>query len=148
MLISQITGIQTDYNLEDLFEIEDGISGVSKKGTLENFLLTALAKIPVTWIPVIYENSWVDYGAAQKTEYYKDVSGNVHLRIACKSGVAAQMCTLPVGYRPEVNHYRPIYTTGAITNCPAVFIITTGVIAFANYSNARCEMGEIIYRAA
>lgn len=148
MLIHEIPTEQTDFNIEDLIEIEDGLTSESKKGTLANFLLTALAKIPVTWIPVTYINSWEDSTIGYESEYYKDILGYVHLRIYCKNGTTLNPFVIPEGYRPEKNFQWTINSVpSGTTVTPFVWIKTDGTVAFYNYTNTYIH-GEIIYRAA
>ena len=149
MLLHEIIVEQTDFNLEDLIEIEDGLTGESKKGTLGNFLLTALAKIPIAWIPVTYINSWVDYSVAYGgSAYFKDIFGFVHLRLSCKNGITNAPFILPSGYRPIGTIAFPICSNSTSNTWPAVIIITSaGVVTFAQYVNDTALFGEIIYRA-
>jgi len=110
--------------------------------------LTALAKIPIAWIPVTYINSWVDHGAERRSEYYKDILGNVHLRLGCRDGITANPFTMPVGYRPGLYIYEPIRSQSDSTTIPATInIYIDGVVTFQNYTNPYCLRGEIIYRA-
>lgn len=57
------------------------------------------------WIPVTYQNSWVDFGGAWPgASYMKDSSGYINLRGMVKSGTIGNVpiFTLPIGFRPSV----------------------------------------------
>lgn len=71
-----------------------------------NAVLAALVEAP-TWHLVggsgepAFTNSWVNYGSAwQVARFTKDHTGRVFLGGVVKSGSAAAIFTLPVGYRP------------------------------------------------
>lgn len=52
------------------------------------------------WIPVTFQNSWIDYGADYATAAYRRVGSKVMFRGLVKSGtVGTTMFTLPYGFR-------------------------------------------------
>ena len=56
------------------------------------------------WISVSggvgFQNSWVNFGAAEQTAQYRKIGDLVYLRGTVKSGTTGVIFTLPVGYRP------------------------------------------------
>ena len=58
---------------------------------------------PETWHPIPFINSWTDYSAPYSPCGYRKLdSGLVILRGLCQGGTAANICVLPVGYRPGI----------------------------------------------
>jgi hypothetical protein len=109
-----------------------------------------VAALTVTWIPVTYINSWVDYSIFYiSSSYYKDIFGNVHLIIACKDGSTANPFILPIGYRPTKTISFPLDSVSSSTTVPAdISINSSGIVTFYSYTNTYCINSEIIYKAA
>lgn len=60
------------------------------------------------WTALTLENSWVDIGAPAQVAQFRKVGDMVGIRFAVVGGVAAQMFTLPVGFRPPASIGRPV----------------------------------------
>ena len=100
------------------------------------------------WTAVTYINSWVDFSATIRSEYFKDNLGFVHLRLGCKNGSTDYPFVMPAGYRPGIDYQKVINSVpDGTTIVPAIQIGTDGIAVFANYSTSYCIDGEIIYRA-
>lgn len=73
---------------------------------LERLESTALSRIQRLgagwpWQAPVYENGWTDYGSGWAAGAYRKEAGNVvRVRGLVRSGTAATIFTLPVGYRP------------------------------------------------
>ena len=54
------------------------------------------------WIPVTFQNSWVNFGGGYETAAYtKDAFGNIHIKGSIKGGASGSVAfTLPANYRP------------------------------------------------
>lgn len=81
-----------------------------RTGSLPEYLDKELRAIemmflPLKWIPVTFQNAWVDYGPPYQTAQYAIGQDNwVHVRGLIKNGTFANPAfTLPVGFRPPAN---------------------------------------------
>lgn len=68
------------------------------------------------WIPVTFQNSWVNYGGTfSPASYMKDTMGFVHLRGVIKNGTVGgvPVFVLPVGYRPGYDTSFAVHSNSA-----------------------------------
>lgn len=72
-------------------------------------------------------NSWVNYGGTNATAAYRKHGGSVYLQGVVKSGTAATIMQLPVGYRPlaSIAFLVPCSDTGGSGGAWARLIIDT-----------------------
>lgn len=81
-------------------------------------------------------NAWVDLAGA-RFGYTKDATGRVQLRGEVISGTAAQITTLPAGFRPTQSMEWIMRAQGGVVLC-AVFVSTTGAVSVtANVASAQ-----------
>lgn len=117
-------------------------------GKLANNAVTA-AKIETqeAWTTPALSNGWVVYDGTYNTPgYYKDSLGIVHLKGMIKSGTAALMFTLPVGYRP-LRRYLIAASTNSNTYARLDIAANGQVLAGGAYSNSWFSLDNIHFRA-
>ena len=113
---------------------------------LANLSVTA-AKIETqqAWIVPTMVNSWVRYDTTyDNVGYMRDSLGFVHLRGLIKSGTAANMFQLPVGYRPL---QRRIYSVVSNNSLGRVDVGQDGWVTGSVYSNAWVSLEGITFKA-
>ena len=90
-------------------------------GSLPEYLQRELRAIemmflPLKWIPVTFQNAWVNFGGNEQTvEYSTDVLNRIYIRGIAKNGVmGASIFTLLPEFRPIKNlSFAQCSTTGA-----------------------------------
>jgi hypothetical protein len=95
------------------------------------------------WLPITFQNSWVDGGSAA---YNKDHIGFVVMRGQITSGtIPATAFTLPTGYRPVVQQSFPVVSNGALG---IVTVATNGQVIIASGSNVEIQLATITFQTA
>lgn len=113
---------------------------------IANLAVTA-AKIETqqAWVVPTMVNSWIRYDTTyDNVGYFKDSLGIVHLRGLIKSGTAANMFQLPVGYRPL---FRRIYSVVSNNTLGRVDVVPDGWVTGSVYSNAWVSLEGITFKA-
>jgi hypothetical protein len=100
------------------------------------------------WIPLAYQNGWVDYGAPYGAgAYRKDALGFVHLQGLVKNGGAGTViATLPAGYRPAAT----VYATALDGSNVAHYVLIGAdgtILTAAGASNANVALDDITFYA-
>lgn len=90
------------------------------EGARSYIIVCAIEQPRSGWTPVVFENSWGDFGSPwQDAEYKKDMTGRVWLRGTITGGAAGSTAfTLPAGYRPPADYVSPAISSGG--NPPAL----------------------------
>ena len=101
---------------------------------------------PETWHALAYVNGWVDYSAPYSPCGYRKLdSGLVIMRGLTMSGTAANICTLPAGYRPGI---QMLYTAQTNPNAACrLDLNTAGVLSHTGGSNGWISLNNICFFA-
>lgn len=96
---------------------------------------------------VSYSNSWQDFASASPLRINRNREGRVFIEGGVKSGTVTSgttMFTLPVGFRPAIELFVPVYTNGALGSCR---ITTAGEVKTAGGINNTSVMFDASFRA-
>ena len=95
------------------------------------------------WIPVTFQNGWVNYGPPVQTVQYRKIGDVVYLRGTAKSGTVGSgtpIFTLPVGHRPFVSMLFPVLSSQLFGR---LNVFTAGTVALNIGSNVFVALDSI-----
>lgn len=90
----------------------------------------------VPWIPVTFQNNWVNFGGTYQVAQYRKIGDSVQLRGVVKSGTVGQpMFTLPAGFTNPTNGNLQV-AVPANSVYGLLEILTNGIVQLTTGSNA------------
>lgn len=118
--------------------------GVKPIQTIETLYQEKANKVQEAWITPTLLNGWVQFEPNSNAAYMKDEFGFVHLKGKLKSGiVAADLFSLPVGYRSNYSKVFPCSSSGNV----ASIVISNVVYINSGANNASISLDGITFKA-
>jgi hypothetical protein len=85
-----------------------------------------------------FANSWVDFGSTSPLRINRNREGRVFIEGGAKSGTVTAgttMFTLPVGFRPSIELFIPVYSNGSLGSCRITTAGEVKTVAGINNTN-------------